>query len=105
MVQLKKMSKIDMSQLRLSSVVKSYAQHFPPPHPGMILDVSRDPNEFGIWTIYTYKDNTESFSEPQRESLWIWLKGMLDFLNKYVDRGAVQTEEVLTTPPNHKSKT
>lgn len=89
---------VDFRQVPLSLAVKKYKDHYPPPYPGLILDVPRQPGDLDLWTIYTYADNTHSFSDARRESLWLWLKGLLDWLNHISAFGAVQTEELETTP-------
>ena len=89
---------IDFDEVPPSFAMSKYVQHYPPPYHGLILDVDRRPDQFGIFTIYTYKDNTESFSDPQRESLWLWLKGMLAWLNSASPRHAFQTEELEKKP-------
>lgn len=95
--QMNDLPKVDYRVLPLKSVVQKYIDYYPPPHHGLILDI-KGPDELGLWTIYTYKDNTESFSDPHRESLWIWLKGMIDYLNFAAAYGAVQTEELERKP-------
>jgi hypothetical protein len=72
--------------------------HYPPPYGGLILDCEAKPDQFGVFTIYTYKDNTHSFSDRQREELWIWLKGLLEWLNSVTTKYAFQTEELDKTP-------
>ncbi len=89
---------IDFDEIPASLAINKYIQHFPPPYHGLIIDVDRRPDQFGILTLYTYKDNTESFSDPQRESLWQWLKGLLAWLNSASPRHAFQTEELEARP-------
>jgi hypothetical protein len=91
------LQKVDYRQMPLKFVVQKYIDWYPPPYHGLILDI-KGPDELGLWTIYTYKDNTESFSDPKRESLWIWLKGMIEYLNWAAAYGAVQTEELERKP-------
>lgn len=79
-------------------VINRYIRTFPAPYRGLILDCTTTPDQFGIYTIYTYKDNTHSFSDPQREELWIWLKGMIEFLNQCSPNAWFQTEELEVKP-------
>lgn len=89
---------IDFNEVSPSLAVRKYIEHYPAPYRGLILDVDKQPDPVGIINIYTYKDNTHSFSDAQREELWLWLKGMLDWLNSVSNRHGWQTEELERSP-------
>lgn len=89
---------IDFDEIPPSFAMNKYIQHYPPPYHGLIIDVTRRPDQFGIFSIFTFKDNTHSFSDRQREELWLWLKGMLDWLNSASPRHAFQIEELERKP-------
>lgn len=89
---------IDFDEVPASLAMNKYIQFYPPPYHGLILDVTRHPDQFGVFQIFTYKDNTHSFSDPQRESLWQWLQGMLAWLNSASPRHGFETEELERKP-------
>lgn len=83
---------IDLSQISLVHVINRYIEVYPAPYHGLIIDVSKEPDSLGVWSIYNYKENTHEFSDRQREEMWLWLKGLVDFLNANTS-GAVQIVE------------
>ena len=78
--------------------ISRYMQSYPAPYRGLIMDCEAKPDQFGIFTIFTYKENTHSFSDRQREELWLWLQGLLAWLNSVSSRHAFQTEELEKSP-------
>lgn len=84
---------ISLSDIPLIEVVRRYLAAFPSPVPGIIIDVDRWPDSMGVYTIWTYKDQTRNLPTGKQQDLGLWLTNMKNFINSAIDDGAVELNE------------
>lgn len=85
--------KISLSEIPLIEIVRRYIAMYPAPVPGIVIDVDRHPDQLGVYTIWTYKDQTRDLPQRKTEDLALWLTDMKNFINSAIDKGAVQLDE------------
>lgn len=91
--------KISLNDIPLVDIVRRYTKMYPAPVPGIILDIERSPDVDGIYTIYTYADQTRDLPTRKMHDFGLWLTNMKNFINSAISDGAVQLDERIT-PPN-----
>jgi hypothetical protein len=86
--------KVSLSDISLYEIVRRYIEAFPSPVPGIVLDVDRYPDSLGIYTIWTYKDQTRDLPTRKQQDLALWLADMKNFINSaIIENVAVQLDE------------
>ena len=86
--------RISLTDINLIDIVNAYKDAFPAPVRGVRLDVDRYPDDLGIYTIYTHKDDTNSLPQGKMEDLAMWLTDLKNFINASIATGAVQLQEI-----------
>jgi 23S rRNA G2069 N7-methylase RlmK/C1962 C5-methylase RlmI len=83
--------------MKYTPEVQRIFKGFKPPYPGFIVDIAEYPDYLAL---RVYKDNVESFSEPQKVALAEYLYQVRDAIRSEVN---CHIEGVTNAPPSRRN--